>query len=54
MIHSNEDVAAGGIDSERQKDVEDLLEKEEDSPSVLINIQDELQQSLTYCQSMLF
>ena len=42
----------GGIDSERQKDVENC-EKEEDSLSVLINIQDELHQSLAYCQSML-
>ena len=44
--------SASGIASEGQKDVEDF-EKEEDSLGVLKNIQDELHQSLTYCQSML-
>ena len=59
LIDSNENARAdpragiGGIDSEREKDVEDC-EKDEDSLSVLMNIQDdELHQSLTYyCKSM--
>ena len=60
LIDSNENARAdpragtgtGGIDSEREKDIEDCA-KEEDSLSVLMNIQDdELHQSLTYCKSM--
>ena len=59
LIDSNEnaradaDAGTSGTDSERQKDVEDCEKEEEDSLSVLFNIQDELHQSLAYCQSML-
>jgi hypothetical protein len=45
LIDSNEnaraDAGTDGIDSERQQDVEDCEKEEEDSLSVLINIQDE-------------